>query len=645
MLLIKLDNACLNYGSTVLLDNQSLEVSSNDKLCLIGRNGAGKSSLLKVLAGEVELDDGSVWRKPGLKIARLEQDLPDADQLTVYQSVALGLGELGDTIQQYVALAKTVSTEAEMEQLARLQQVIEAQDGWSIEQRIENIMDRLALDGTRTMGELSGGWRRRVALARALVCEPDLLLLDEPTNHLDVETIQWLEDQLQEFRGAVLLITHDRTFLNSVANTIAELDRGQITRFEGNLDGFLAFKEAKLAEEARHNALFDKRLAEEERWIRQGIKARRTRNEGRVRALKAMRVQRQERIERQGNASLAIQGSGNSGKLVAELQGISHGYHGKQLIDNFSCTILRGDRVGFIGPNGIGKSTLLKIILGQLSPDQGQVRVGTNLEVAYFDQMRGQLNLDQTPVDNVAEGREFIDINGQQRHVISYLNDFLFTGARARTPLRALSGGERNRVLLAKLFSKPCNLLVLDEPTNDLDVETLELLEEVLAAYQGTLLLVSHDRQFLDNVVTSTIAFEGNGRVAEYVGGYQDWLRQRPEPVTTAQDKNASNSVSGSDQAPETEIESPLMQPETKNQEPKKAKKLSYKLQRELEQLPGQIETLESTIASLELEVSGADFYQGDHAKVNETLEQLGLAQQNLEQALERWMELEAMTE
>ncbi len=632
MLLIKLDNASLNYGSTILLDNQSLEVSSNDKLCLIGRNGAGKSSLLKVLAGEVELDDGSVWRKPGLKIARLEQDLPDADDLTVYQSVALGLGELGETIQQYLGLAKTVSTDAEMDKLARLQQTIEAQDGWLIEQRIESIMDRLALDGSRRMGELSGGWRRRVALARALVCEPDLLLLDEPTNHLDVETIQWLEDQLLEFRGAVLLITHDRTFLNSVANTIAELDRGQITRFTGNLDGFLAFKEAKLAEEARHNALFDKRLAEEERWIRQGIKARRTRNEGRVRALKAMRVERKERIERQGNASLSIQGGVSSGKLVAELSNISHGYEGKQLIQHFSATILRGDRVGLIGPNGIGKSTLLKIILGQLQPQQGEVRVGTNLEVAYFDQMRGQLDLEQTPVDNVAEGREFIEINGQQRHVISYLNDFLFTGARARTPLKALSGGERNRVLLAKLFSKPCNLLVLDEPTNDLDVETLELLEEVLAAYQGTLLLVSHDRQFLDNVVTSTIAFEGNGRVAEYVGGYQDWLRQRPAAAS-----------------PESEVAKPQLVDDAVPAKPvsttQKPKKLSYKLQRELEQLPGQIESLEAAIAEFEAEVGSADFYRGEQVHINATLESLGQAQQQLEQAMERWMELEAMTE
>ncbi|BFM06976.1 ribosomal protection-like ABC-F family protein [Halioxenophilus aromaticivorans] len=633
MLLIKLDNGSLNYGSTILLEKQSLEITSDDRVCLIGRNGAGKSSLLKILAGDVELDDGSVWRKPGLKIARLEQDLPDADELTVYQSVALGLGTLGETIQHYVTLAKSVTTDAEMNRLAVLQQEIEAQDGWLIEQRIEAIMERLALDGERKMGELSGGWRRRVALARALVCDPDLLLLDEPTNHLDVETIQWLEEQLLDFRGAVLLITHDRTFLNSVANTIAELDRGHITKFAGNLDGFLEFKEAKLAEEARHNALFDKRLAEEEGWIRQGIKARRTRNEGRVRALKAMRVQRQERVERQGNANLNIQSGSNSGKLVAELSHIQHGFGDVPLIHDFSATILRGDRVGFIGPNGIGKSTLLKIILGQLQPQQGEVRIGTNLDIAYFDQMRGQLNLDETPVDNVAEGREFIEIDGQQRHVISYLGDFLFTGARARTPLKALSGGERNRVLLAKLFSKPCNLLVLDEPTNDLDVETLELLEEVLAGYQGTLLLVSHDRQFLDNVVTSTIAFEGNGLVAEYVGGYHDWLRQRPA-VPSAKAKTDTR------QAETTTL--PKAQPESVT---KKAKKLSYKLQRELEQLPGQIEALEASITELEAEMAAPEFYQEEHDKVSATLAQLSQAQQQLEEAMERWMELEAMAE
>jgi len=629
MLLIKLENAGLNYGTTVLLDNQSLELTSQDKLCLIGRNGAGKSSLLKVLSGQLELDDGNVWRKPGLKIARLEQDLPDADELTVYESVALGLGELGAIIQRYLALSRKVSTDAEIDQLAKLQHQIEAQEGWMIEQRIESILTRLSLDGSRTMGELSGGWRRRVALARALVCEPDVLLLDEPTNHLDVATIQWLEEQLKDFSGALVFVTHDRAFLEAVATSIAELDRGNITYFKGSLNDFYLYKEAKLAEEARHNALFDKRLAEEERWIRQGIKARRTRNEGRVRALKAMRVQRQERLERQGNAQINLSNATNSGKLVAELNNVSHGYEGKLLIDQFSATILRGDRVGLIGPNGVGKSTLLKIILGQLRPDSGQIRVGTNLEVAYFDQMREQLNLNATPADNVAEGREFIELNGQRRHIISYLNDFLFTGERARTPLRALSGGERNRVLLARLFSKPCNLLVMDEPTNDLDVETLELLEEVLGGYEGTLLLVSHDRKFLNNVVTSTIAFEGEGRVVEYVGGYDDWLRQRDSRSLRTKESASKPSVSTTPN------------PETT----KKAKKLSYKFQRELEQLPGQIEQLEAAVAQLQEFIGQADFYRQDREFVETTLARMGEAEKKLEQAIERWMELETMSE
>ncbi|WP_317928703.1 ATP-binding cassette domain-containing protein [Halioxenophilus sp. WMMB6] len=640
MLLIKLENACLNFGTTVLLDRQGLEIYKGDRLCLIGRNGAGKSSLLKVLDGELALDDGSVWRKPALKIARLEQDLPDADDLTVFDSVALGLGEIGSLIHRYTQLSLQMSDGADVEKLARLQHQIEAADGWRLNQKIDTVLTRLSLDGSRFMHELSGGWRRRVALARALVSEPDLLLLDEPTNHLDLETISWLEQQLLTFDGAIVFITHDRAFLKAVASSIGELDRGKILKFSGGIDAFNDYKEALLAEEARHNALFDKRLAEEERWIRQGIKARRTRNEGRVRALKAMRVERSQRLEQQGSAQINITDSQRSGKLVAELKRVSHGYGGRCLISDFSTVIQRGDRVGLIGPNGAGKSTLLKIILGQLKPDEGDIRLGTGLNIAYFDQMREQLNLDATPVDNVAEGRDFIEINGNQRHVISYLNDFLFTGDRARTPLRALSGGERNRVLLAKLFSKPSNLLVLDEPTNDLDVETLELLEEVLGDYKGTLLLVSHDREFLNNVVTSTIAFEGEGCVREYVGGYDDWLRQStgfhisgtqsPGPVA----KSAENSPPVADALP---------LPATKPA--KKANKLSYKLQRELDSLPGQIEALEAEIAGLEQQVAAPEFYQGTREAVESTLALLSESQQKLEVAMERWLELEAMQE
>ncbi len=639
MLLIKLENASLNYGTTVLLDQQSLELHSNQKLCLIGRNGAGKSSLLKVLAGDLELDDGNVWRKPGLRLARLEQDLPDADDLTVFHSVALGLGKLGQLIEEYTELSARVSTDDEMERLSRLQTQIEAQDGWQLNQRIDTVLTRLDLDGSRYMHELSGGWRRRVALARALVVQPDVLLLDEPTNHLDVETIQWLEEQLKEFNGSLIFITHDRAFLENVATSIAELDRGQLLNFVGRFSEFAQYKEQLLEEEARHNALFDKKLAEEERWIRQGIKARRTRNEGRVRALKAMREQRSQRLERQGTVELNLAEGSSSGKLVAELKHVSHGYHNKLLINDFSTNIARGDRVGLIGPNGVGKSTLLKIILGKLQPDSGSVRTGTNISVAYYDQMRDQLDLNATPADNVAEGRDYIEVNGQQRHIISYLNDFLFTGDRARTPLRALSGGERNRVLLAKLFSKPSNLLVLDEPTNDLDVETLELLEDVLGEFSGTLLLVSHDRKFLNNVVTSTIAFEGGGSVKEYVGGYDDWLRQGgvwqgESALTQAEQSKPYNQTENSPQPEQQSVA-----------KPKKAQKLSYKLQRELDQLPQEIETLENKVAELEQTVAAPEFYQGDRDQVDATLAQLTDTQKQLEDTLERWMELEALQE
>ena len=639
MLLIKLENASLNYGTTVLLNQQSLELHNNQKLCLIGRNGAGKSSLLKVLAGDVELDDGSIWRKPSLRVSRLEQDLPDADDLTVFQSVALGLGKLGELIDAYDALAKTVSTEKEMDKLARLQQQIEAQDGWQLNQRIESVLSRLELDGGRLMSELSGGWRRRVALARALVSQPDVLLLDEPTNHLDVETIQWLEGQLQDFNGALIFITHDRSFLEAVATSITELDRGQLLNFVGRFSEFAKFKEDLLAEEARHNALFDKKLAEEERWIRQGIKARRTRNEGRVRALKAMRDQRKQRLERQGSVELNLVEGQSSGKLVAELKSVSQSFAGKTLISNFTSTIVRGDRVGLIGPNGAGKSTLLKIILGQLQPEHGEVRNGTNIQIAYYDQMRDQLDLDATPADNVSEGRDYIELNGQQRHIISYLNDFLFTGDRARTPLKALSGGERNRVLLAKLFSKPSNLLVLDEPTNDLDVETLELLEDVLGEYTGTMLLVSHDRKFLNNVVTSTIAFEGDGIVREYVGGYDDWVRQGGR----WQDSNEKNSSADQSQFSGVATQqSPGKESANKNV---KTVKLSYKLQRELERLPGQIEALEAEIAKLEAEIAAPEFYQQERVSVDKTLAKLASGQEQLETIMERWMELEALQE
>jgi ATP-binding cassette subfamily F protein uup len=632
MSLILLDNVSLNYGPNQLLDQQSLVIERGDRLCLIGRNGAGKSTLLKVIAGDIEPDDGTVTWSAGAVISRLEQDLPESDDVSVYDAVAKGLGEVAQWLSEYHALA---ATGEDLERMTQLQLDIESVDGWSAEQKIASCLNQLQLDGEVMLSALSGGWRRRVALARALVNEPDVLLLDEPTNHLDVGTIEWLEGVIKSYGGALVFITHDRSFMDAIVSTIAELDRGKITLFKGNFTQFQAHKAAALAEEERHNALFDKRLAEEERWIRQGIKARRTRNEGRVRALKAMREERKLRRERQGNVSIDLTAGGSSGKLVAELTSVSHGYGDKRLINNFSTTLLRGDRVGLIGPNGAGKSTLLKILLGQIKPQTGHLRTGTNLSVAYFDQLRQSLALDQTPADNVSEGREFIEINGKQKHIISYLNDFLFSGERARTPLVSLSGGERNRVLLAKLFSKPSNVLVMDEPTNDLDMETLELLEEVLTEYTGTLLLVSHDRKFLDNVVTSTIAFEGRGVVKEYVGGYQDWLRQGGRFAVEDAEKDSLNR----DQQEPAEAPAVV----TSKPDAKKPAKLSYKLQRELDSLPDLLAKLEADVERLESEIAAPAFYQGEQDQISNTLQKLADTQSQLDNSYERWLELEAM--
>lgn len=634
MPLIRLDNASLHFGLQVILDKVQLLVEPGQRMCLIGLNGAGKSTLMKIIGGDVLLDGGEIWRQPGLKFSRLEQDLPEPDALTVFEVVSGAFDHVGELIAQYHRLA--VETAPNMRLLGELQAQIEAEDGWAIEQKVDAILTRLQLPGASTMASLSGGWRRRVALAKALVVEPDLLMLDEPTNHLDIEAIEWLEQQILSFKGAVVFVTHDRALLQKLATDIVEIDRGHLRCWSGDYQSFLVFREQQIAEQERHNALFDKRLAEEEVWIRQGVKARRTRNEGRVRALKALRVERAERRERQGPASFELQQSDNSGKLVAELKNIVHGWNEKLVIDDFSTTIVRGDRIGFLGPNGAGKSTLLKIILGQLTPNQGSVRLGTNLNVAYFDQLRDQLDLEKNVVDNIAEGREFIDVNGKRKHIISYLSDFLFTGERARTPLKALSGGERNRVLLARLFSKPANLMVLDEPTNDLDVETLELLEDLLSAYEGTLLLVSHDRSFLDNVVTSCIAFEGEGLVQEYVGGYDDWLRQggrwhrqrataTPTKSRVATSENVQTSATAS-VATETRI-----------------KKLSYKLQRELEQLPATIERLERELTALQNQMADPGFYSLDRSTTEAALADFTRKEKELETAFERWTELDAM--
>ena len=512
---IRLSEVSIAFGVHPVLDHADFQLDPGERVGLIGRNGEGKSTLLKAIAGLVPADSGEIWKQPGVRIAMLEQEPNLPEQTTIYDAVADALGEIGHWIAEYHRLSEQVQLGADvLAELGRLQHELESHDGWRLQQRVDHILSRLDLPGEHPVAGLSGGWRRRVALARALVTDPEVLLLDEPTNHLDVETIVWLEEQLQQFAGAILLITHDRAFLRKIATRIVDLDRGKLTSWPGDYDDYLTKKAAALEEEARHNALFDKKLAQEEVWIRQGIKARRTRNEGRVRALKKLRVERSQRRLQQGQAKIEMEQSERSGKLVIEAEHISFRFGDKPVIEDFSTTIMRGDRVGMIGPNGAGKSTLLQILLRQLEPQAGSVRHGTNLDIAYFDQLRAQLDPNQTLADAVSEGKDFLDINGQRLHVMSYLGNFLFPPARARSPVRSLSGGERNRALLARLFSNPCNLLVLDEPTNDLDIETLELLEELLANFEGTLLLVSHDRTFLDNVVTSTLVFEGDG---------QDW--------------------------------------------------------------------------------------------------------------------------
>ncbi|HSX71464.1 MAG TPA: ATP-binding cassette domain-containing protein, partial [Pseudomonas sp.] len=531
MTLLKFSDVSLAYGAMPLLDGVSWQIARGERVCIIGRNGTGKSSMLRLVKGDQMADDGEIWRAPALKIGELPQELPRADERTVYDVVAEGLADVGALLAQYHHLSQHISGDDDLAMLTRVQQELEAKDGWRLQQLVESTLSRLQLPADKTLAELSGGWRRRVLLAQALVAEPDLLLLDEPTNHLDIGAIAWLEEALLGFGGAVLFITHDRSFLQNMATRILELDRGHLIDWNGDYASFLVHKEQQLAAEETANALFDKRLAQEEVWIRQGIKARRTRNEGRVRALKAMRQERGERRERQGKANIQLDAAEKSGKQVIVAENVSFAHPGgAALIRDFSSVLQRGDRIGLLGANGTGKTTLLKLLLGDLQPTSGTIVAGSKLEVAYFDQLRHQLEPEKTVIDNLAEGREFISIDGQNRHVLSYLGDFLFSPQRARTPVKALSGGERARLLLAKLFSKPANLLVLDEPTNDLDVETLELLEEVLLNFPGTVLMVSHDRAFLDNVVTSTLVFEGEGRVREYVGGYQDWLRQGGSP-------------------------------------------------------------------------------------------------------------------
>ncbi|ADZ91334.1 ATP-binding cassette domain-containing protein [Marinomonas mediterranea] len=642
MSLLSLDQVSVAFGHHPLLSNISFSADRGERVAIIGRNGAGKSTFLKIVFGEQIPDDGIVRIEGGMRVAQLPQELPAADGKTVRQVVSEGAGETHELLNRYFRLLEDISVD-HSDELSAIQTKLDETQGWDLEQRVNNMIQRLALPADKLMSELSGGWRRRVILAQALLSAPDILLLDEPTNHLDVPTIEWMESQLKQFRGLILFITHDRRFLENLANRIVELDRGNLLSFTGRLSEFLVFKEKQLEEEERANALFDKKLAEEEVWIRQGIKARRTRNEGRVRALKALREERSERVNRQGNAKMKLGSNERSGKLVAEFNQVAHAFDDKTILKPLDLVVSRGDRIGLIGPNGCGKSTFLKILLGQLEPSSGTVRQGTKLNVAYFDQLREQLDPEKTVADNVGEGKDTIEIEGRSRHIIGYLQDFLFPPERARTPVKALSGGERNRVLLAKLFTKPANLLVMDEPTNDLDVETLELLEELLTEYQGTLLLVSHDRAFLDNVVTSVIAFEGQGIAKEYVGGYQDWVRQggqfpvdKIEKAIEKENIKETTPVNG-----DTKVESSPAKEETAPA--KKKSKLSYKLQREFDLMPDLIAKLESDVELLQETTSAADFYAGDQTKVQDTLAKMAAKEEELELAMERWLELEEM--
>ncbi|PAU87296.1 ABC transporter ATP-binding protein [Pseudomonas sp. WN033] len=638
MALLSFTDVSLAYGLNPLLAKVSFQLDRGERVCLIGRNGTGKSSLFRVLTGEQPADEGELWFAPGLKVGQLPQELPEAGDALVYDVVAAGLAGVGDLLAEYHHLISGEMDDAAMLRLEKVQAQLEAKDGWRLDQLVETTLTRLGLPADKTMAELSGGWRRRVLLAQALVAEPDVLLLDEPTNHLDIHTIAWLEQVLLDFRGAVLFITHDRQFLQALATRIMELDRGQLIDWQGDYVSFLAHKEQQLAAEATANALFDKKLAQEEVWIRQGIKARRTRNEGRVRALKAMREERAQRIERQGKASFQMETAQSSGKQVIEVKDISFAWPDQvPLIRDFSTVVMRGDRIGLIGNNGSGKSTLLKLLLGQLEPTSGSVKHGTKLEVAYFDQLRGQLEPEKSVIDNISEGRDFIEINGERRHVISYLGDFLFSPERTRTPVKALSGGERARLLLARLFSKPANLLVLDEPTNDLDVETLELLEEVLAGFDGTVLLVSHDRAFLDNVVTSTLVFEGQGRVREYVGGFADWLRQGGNIELLAERMTLDKTTEPAAEPAPAVVASSAPVPAA----PKA--KLSYKLQRELDALPALLEKLEGELEALQAQLNDPNFYSRPHEETALVLEQVAAKQGELDQAMERWAELEDM--
>jgi ATP-binding cassette subfamily F protein uup len=629
MSLIRFDEVTLEFGELTILRKAGLAIESGERVCLLGRNGAGKSTTLKLITGELEHDRGEVVRSSNLVVSQLAQTLPDALDQPVHDVVRSGLTEIDKLLEQYREQSGLELDNHGLKELEALHAKIDAHDGWHIEQRINETITDLDLPADKKMNELSGGWRRRVALARALVQKPDLLLLDEPTNHLDIATIKWLEDRIYSYPGAVLFITHDRAFLQRLATRIVEIDRGKLTSWPGDYGNFLLRKEKALEDEQSANTRFDKKLEQEEEWVRQGIKARRTRNEGRARALVEMREERAQRIKPDAHARIHIEEAEQSGRKVIRARNISYRYDDKPLIENFSLKIMRGDRIGLIGNNGVGKTTLLRLLLGELAPQSGTIKHGTNLEVGYFDQLRQTLDLEKSVAYNVGEGRTYIKLNGKDRHVIGYLKGFLFGPKRSMMPVKALSGGERNRVILAKLFTRAANLLVLDEPTNDLDIETLEVLENKLCEFGGTLIVVSHDREFLDNVVTSTIVFEKDGRIQEYVGGYSDWLRQGHELAETDSPYAAA---ARKHEAAERR----------RNRAPSK---LSYKDQRELDQLPTEIESIEASIATLQAVVSDVEFYAQDHEIVQAKLQELAAAEALLEQRVERWSELESLRE
>ena len=635
MALLYLRDISLSFGAAPLFNKASFQIEPNERVCIVGRNGEGKSTLLKVIEGQIQVDSGTRIVQDGVKIAKLQQEVPHDTHGSVFHVISEGLGNSGPLIERFHQLSLEMEasySEAILKKFTQVQQQIEDINGWELKQRVETIISKLGLPSESEFSKLSGGMKRRVLLAQALVQEPEILLLDEPTNHLDIPSIQWLEGFLKTIRCSLVFITHDRAFLQALATRIVELDRGNIASWECDYHTYLERKADQLEAEAKQSALFDKKLAQEEVWIRQGIKARRTRNEGRVRALERLREEHKARRTQQGKANLQLNKTALSGKQVIDIEDLSFGFANRIIVSDFTSTIMRGDKVGIIGENGCGKSTLLALILGKLQPTSGTVKLGTNLDIAYFDQHRSQLDENKAVAENVIEESDYVEIDGVRKHIIGYLSDFLFSPDRARQPVKALSGGERNRLLLARVFAKPSNLLILDEPTNDLDVETLELLEELLMSYKGTVLIVSHDRAFLNNVATSSIVFDAPGIVNEYIGGYDDWLRQRPDYSQILKEEKKLTP-----ELPETKA------PEKPAAPANKPKKLSYKDQREYDGLPALIEELEQALEGLSEQMNDPSFYQKPEAETQQVIQALAAKEAELETAFERWEVLEAM--